>query len=87
MKRAIMVAALALTPMTASAWDNNFYDDQAQYEQAAALREIAAEMRYQQEYREYEQKVDNWNQYNERTFGGEGSKMGPYYQPPVPPKR
>ena len=65
MKRAIMIAALALIPITASAWDNDnrqdtrqdnlyesFYRDQAAVEQAAAMRRIAEAMEKRNQYDE-----------------------------------
>jgi hypothetical protein len=88
MKRAIMIAALALTPMTASAWDNRYSDDQYDndIQRNQQLQRIANEMQYQQEYQEYkDQKADYDNQF-------EGDELGKfmsdhYFKGPQAPKR
>jgi hypothetical protein len=89
MKKLIVILAIVLLPTVAFGWDERYsqeqemMDSQRNYE----LRRIANELQYQQEYREYQEKKADYDQYNESIFGGDGSAMGPVFQAPIPPKR
>ena len=80
MKRAIMIVALALIPITASAWDRNTYQNERNTQ---ALERIADEMEYQnrrQEYIDQYQAVED--QYDKRGWYGEQLKRFHQYCPP-----
>jgi len=80
MKRAIMIMALALIPMTASAWDRNTYQNERNTQ---ALDRMANEMEYQsrrQEYIDQYQAVED--QYDKMGWYGEQLKKTHQYNPP-----
>jgi|APSaa5957512622_1039677.scaffolds.fasta_scaffold253277_1 hypothetical protein len=85
-KKAIFVLAILLIPTIAFGWDNR--DDQlmADIQRNAELREIANEMRYAQEYKEYQ---DDLQEYNDSFRGREWLKpmADHYFQGPRPPQR
>ena len=69
MKKTIVIGAMFLLPTAAGAWDTrDYYYENQRYEMDAQrnahLGRIADEMQYQNDYREYETKMDQWNQYN-----------------------
>ena len=85
MKRAIVFLML-LFPAVAFGWNDRYNDDRfyADQERNAALREIAAEARYANEYREYQ---DERREYEERTPEYLKPMIEHYNRDPQPPKR
>lgn len=51
-----------------------------------SLREIAESQQYERKYREYERQKAAWDETTGAIFESEESPIGPYFQPPEPPR-
>jgi hypothetical protein len=84
MKKLIAILAIVLLPTVAFGWDDSdreYYDEVRNNQ----LRKVADELRYQQEYREYQDQVEEY----EEAYPDDLQQfmLKHYYKWPQPPER
>ena len=82
MRRAILIGMLCLLPVSVFAWDDrDYYNLERDYQ----LERIADELRYQREYREYQDQVEAYEEANPEPI--QQFMLQHYHKWPTPPKR